>query len=223
MDIRNDKQEGEKCIREAAERAAGGQDENSPSSPAAAGEKGPGKNGEKTKKSPGLSLLDKEPRDISIILPQDGEEEGTKKTKKKSSKKKKKANSAAEEIETLVNGLLTSIFAIAATKDPEVWTVTQQEVESISEPAGKIIAKMDKAGKVGEYADGLNLLLAVLIVVGSRVVKTAQKRKPKGGIKIERTTRYERPSQNDNRKNNSSAEPAPHVDNAFTDVLPAVG
>jgi len=221
LDIRNDKQEGEKWIREAAERAAGGQDENSPSSPAA-GEKGPGKNGEKTKKSPGLSLLDKEPRDISIILPQDGEEEGTKKTKKKSSKKKKKAD-RAEEIETLVNGLLTSIFAIAATKDPEVWTVTQPEVESISEPAAKIIAKMDKAGKVGEYADGLSLLLAVLIVVGSRVVKTAQKRKPKEGIKIERTTRYERPSQNDNRKNNSSAEPAPHVDNAFTDVLPAVG
>jgi len=221
LDIRNDKQEGEKCIREAAERAAGGQDENSPSPPAA-GEKGPGKNGEKTKKSPGLSLLDKDPRDISIILPQDVEKEGTKKTKKKSSKKKKKAD-RAEEIETLVNGLLTSIFAIAATKDPEVWTVTQPEVESISEPAAKIITKMDKSGKAGEYADGLSLLLAVLIVVGSRLVKTAQKRKPKGGIKIERTTGYERPSQNDNRKNNSSAEPAPHVDNAFTDVLPAVG
>jgi hypothetical protein len=217
LDIVNSKAAGKAWIEEATRRSGGDEakGKGSASSPADAGETG-GRKNEKTEKPAGLSLLDKHPRDVSVILPGEAEEKPKKKPKKRSKK------NDSSELENLVSALLTTVFSIAASKDPEIWTVSDAEVKSIAEPAGKILKKLDKTGKASAYSDGLMLILALLIVVGSRGVKTVQKKKEgKGGIKIER---YEKgKDQNSDGKNSSSSATPPDLNTSLAAALPCVG
>jgi len=112
------------------------------------------------------------PHDVDIPSPPEPKQ--TKKERKSGSSKKDATIPVAQ-----VSAIITTGFAILATRAGAEWNITEDEAKSIAEPATRILDKLDIIQKLGPYADAIALITAVGMVVVPRVMVTIQKSKRK--------------------------------------------
>jgi len=114
----------------------------------------------------GRKLIDNQfgpsPNVVDINIPPPKETKG--KTKDKKTTKKETIPSDQ------VASVISAGFGIIATRAGGHWLVTQEEANSIAEPAARILDKLDIVQKLGPYADAISLLIATGMVVVPRII-----------------------------------------------------
>jgi len=120
----------------------------------------------------GLAMVDQgDPFSKSVELPAVED----KQAKKPAAKKGKAKRGNPNEIQPMISGLLAGIFAVLENKDP-TWKVSDAEVNLISEPAARIVARMEMIGD-NENVDYLVLLVGLITVCAPRLVQIQKKRR----------------------------------------------
>lgn len=135
-----------------------------------------------TEKSDKLLSVDKakqaEPLKVEISgLASVAEEKTTEKTKRTRKPRQKKESKPET---TQFNLLIATVSGLIASKDGmEHWSLTQKEIESISEPLANIIANNENLKALSEHTDATALVIACFTIFVPRLIITTNKKKEK--------------------------------------------
>lgn len=131
----------------------GNSKDNNSQNPSERGQRGTGRNEEN--KLLGLALLEQK-------KPVQG------KPKKKEEVKKPEKVDDSGITQIFVGGTLSAVFSVLENRLGSKWKISQSEIDSISEPASRLL---DRYAKISpDWGDGLQLSIAMLLVVGSRLI-----------------------------------------------------
>lgn len=111
-----------------------------------------------------------------------------KKNTKKNNKKKEPEQFSADQISALI---MTASSIVASRPDMMVWQLQQEECDQLAKPISNMIAKSEKLANMGEYADGIALVTASIMIFAPRFMIYGEQKKQKklqaaGGVKIVR-------------------------------------
>lgn len=98
--------------------------------------------------------------DVTPVTPKQG------KPKKKEEIKEAPEQTGVTKI--FVGGTISAIFAILENRFGNKWRISQAEIDSLSEPSSRLIDRHMKLGS--DTGDGIQLIIAVLLVFGSRMI-----------------------------------------------------
>ena len=152
---------------------------------------------------PGLSILDGmqgiTPDPVQLIIPGEIPEPAPPKKKKKATPKKVEN---LGELETNLEMIGAAAFGMVGlvTNDPEVWEVTDGELNSIAKPAARLIEKAGQSETTNKYSDYIMLLGALTLIVLPRIIATKAMK--------EALKQHERPITNNNGSDPGSNSPA---------------
>lgn len=125
---------------------------------------------------PGLSMVDPNmqgitPDPVQLIIPGEIPEPAPPKKKKKVTPKKVEN---LGELETNLEMIGAAAFGMVGlvTNDPEVWEVTDGELNSIAKPAARLIEKAGQSETTNKYSDYIMLLGALTLIVLPRIIAT---------------------------------------------------
>jgi hypothetical protein len=82
-------------------------------------------------------------------------------------------------LESNIRMLIVTSFTFASTKIHPVWSISDEEAKSLSEPITRIMQRMGVAETASANADYIALAIAVSIVIIPRVMMTPKKQKIK--------------------------------------------
>lgn len=122
--------------------------------------------------------------------------------------------------------LLTVSGIIASRPNMSHWQLSPQEVEQITTPLSKILAKNEKLGNLGEHADAIALMIASATVIVPRVIVTiskAKEEKQKNGNVVKfQPKQPEQKTANKNPDGNTGERITPNVQDNGTGILTAI-
>jgi hypothetical protein len=90
--------------------------------------------------------------------------------------KKSGTNTASNLNADQISALLQGVFSVVALKAGDHWNINKEESSAISEPLCRILERYNLAEKVAEMSDGAALVLALLTIVGGRIMLSMQKK-----------------------------------------------
>lgn len=144
-----------------------------------------------TEKSSGLLSVNQE-KPIEVEIPSEISEE-QKKSERNAKRRENYAKKKAEEGGTVrkrkskksdtvdvtqLNILIGTISSLVASRpNMEIWLLTEKEIQSITEPLGRIIANNENLKAMSEHTDGIALMMACVTVFLPRVIATTKIKK----------------------------------------------